>query len=99
MKEEEKAHFRSLTSFSQGPQTVNYTDKYTRNQHTQTDMSSLIPISWLLYKSRMIAGLVNRAMIVSSDERTLEKEVKHMKTVMASKGYHKQFVNKAIRNK
>ena len=45
----------------------------------------------------MIAGLVNRAMIVLSDERTLEKEVKHIKTVMASKGYHKQFVDKAIR--
>ena len=48
-------------------------------------------------KSGMIAGLVNRAMIVSSDETTLEKEVKHIKTVMASNGYPKQFVDKAIR--
>ena len=36
-------------------------------------------------------------MIMSSDKTTPEKEVKHIKTVMASKyGYPKQFVDKAI---
>ena len=33
---------------------------------------------------------------MSSDETTLEKEVKHIKTVMASNGYPKQFVEKVI---
>ena len=75
---------------------VDYKQKFTRSQRTLIGIYNLILTKYTQVKLSVAQCLTNRAIMISSSKEKQLKELRRIKTVMASNGYPRKFVNKAM---